>query len=146
MCSNAGVKPACVVAVAHEDVMLNHVSGVVHRGADFAPDLDLLQGNHHGSDGALTRLGLGKQVPKLHRTAADWTQLVRPNTVAQLAPHSSRLFSVSAAQCSCSPCTCEANTPVSHIKASRLEASNRNRLLLPRPPSAQGSSLFGLEQ
>lgn len=68
MCSNAGVQPAGVVVVAHEHLMLDHVSGVVHSGADFTPDLDLLQGHHHGPDCALTRLALGKKVPKLHHS------------------------------------------------------------------------------
>ena len=66
MGSYAGVQPAGVVVVAHEDLMLNHVGGVIHAGADFAPDLDLLQSHHHGPDGALTPVALGKQVPKLH--------------------------------------------------------------------------------
>ena len=66
MCSNTGVKPAGVVVVAQEGLMLNHVSGVVHSGADFTPDFDLLQGHHHCPDGALPAGTLGKQVPKLH--------------------------------------------------------------------------------
>lgn len=68
MCSNARVKPACVVVVAHEGFMLNHVGRVVHRGSDLSSDLDLLQRHHHGPDGAFTAVPLGKQVPKLHHS------------------------------------------------------------------------------
>lgn len=66
MGSYAGVQPAGVVVVAREGLMLDHVCCVVDAGADLAPDLDLLQSHHHGSDGTLTPVPLCKQVPKLH--------------------------------------------------------------------------------
>ena len=65
MCSNAGIEPASVVVVAHEGCMLDHVCGVVCSGADLPSDPDLLEGHHHGPDGALTAVPFGKQVPKL---------------------------------------------------------------------------------
>ncbi len=66
MGSYAGVKPAGVVVVAGESFMPDHVGGIIHTGADLAPDLDLLQSHHHGPDSTLTPVALCKQVPKLH--------------------------------------------------------------------------------
>ena len=66
MGSYAGVQPAGVVVVASEGLMLDHVGGIIHTGADLAPNLDLLQSYHHGPDSALTAIALCKQVPKLH--------------------------------------------------------------------------------
>ncbi len=66
MGSYAGVQPAGVVVVAGEGLVLDHVGGVIHAGADLAPDLDLLQSHHHGPDSTLTPIALCKQVPKLH--------------------------------------------------------------------------------
>ena len=67
MRSNAGVQPASMVVVPCEDFVLNHICHIVHSGADLPPYLDLLQCNHHCSDGALSAVTLGKEVPKLHR-------------------------------------------------------------------------------
>ena len=71
MGSYAGVQPAGVVVVAGEGLMLDHVGGVIHAGADLAPDLNLLQSYHHGPDGSLAAVALGKQVPKLHSHTHD---------------------------------------------------------------------------
>ena len=66
MGSYAGVQPAGVMVVASKGLVLDHVGGVIHAGADLAPDLDLLQSHHHGPDSTLTPVPLCKQVPKLH--------------------------------------------------------------------------------
>ena len=76
MCSYARVQPACVMVIAHENVVLDHISDVVHSGADFAPDLDLLEGYHHSPNGTLTAGALRKQVPKLHRQRPNLSQTV----------------------------------------------------------------------
>ena len=75
MCCNTRVQPARVMVVAHEGLVLDHVSGVVHSRADLASDLDLLECHNHGPDGAFSHVALGKQVPKLHDTS--WVLLLK---------------------------------------------------------------------
>ena len=65
MRGDSGVQPASVDVVAHKVRALDHLHTVVHRRADLAADLHLLQRDHHRADGALACVALGKQVPEL---------------------------------------------------------------------------------
>lgn len=51
--------------VPGERFVLDHLCGVVHNGPDLSTDLDLLQGHDHRTDGSISGLPLGKQMPKL---------------------------------------------------------------------------------